>query len=1191
MAGKYQTPSTVYKSQFIGGEVSPSLYGRSDVSAFQTGAEKIRNMFVKSQGSLINRNGTTFIGFPIHNIEDENVRGIPFEFNDNDTYSIILTHRKMQVVRNNGLVLNDTEYRAASITSGETPVVTTSTPHSFANGDHVILVGSSKRFNLDTANQSVTSSSFNSQLFLNMFTYKYNQVDALTFETYATVAFTGDGSIAVEVQTSDDPLFNTYTVIYSSDPKKVAGLGVSTSTPRFSATLNKESILTYIRVHYVVTDGGFETGAVRSNLKIGGNLTTAFDDFNGTIFVASDKTATTFKLKDIDGNYVDFTGFYHNPNTGRFIELYSKSTPWEGADLNDLKYVQSGDTITITHPDYVPYNLIRQDHNVWKLEELNFEPDILPPERVYVDATHYVSATIDGLTNDNPGQISFAKEGSPLNPQTKFRKGSVGFIRGEIGMDEVKDKVYVLDYNSNYDSQTYVLNNTDGEGVNTSDFGTYTGGGEFVGDTLYRYRITAVKEDGTESRPTSAVLVACKSMSEQKDQGTPSPKVNVSWFPSAGAFKYNVYRQEEVQNGQNAVGEKFYYIGETYTNLFVDANRLPDKSKTPPTAYNPFLEPIIERDITNITQEYDPLFTTNVNHGFKVGDVVEFADLAGITELNNYKGYVTYVLGTTFRIKKLSDDTTLDTTNYGKYRVPISGITKSTKCTITFSSPHDFVIGDYVYVTGVLGMTEINSRVFRVGRVPSTTQIVLKNLYLKEFVNSTDWSTYTSAGSVRSWYGNVKRKNPKNSPATCTYFQQRKVFAGSKEFPNGLWFTRLGSYNNMDKSDPTVATDSITYNIADTKVQQIKHLVPMSSLMILTSNGCFKIEGQQGEGLSAKNLDIKPQGSEGSSDIAPLKINSDVIYLQKDHSDVFSLAYDLTKDVFSTTTLVIKSEHLFLGYRIKQWCSLYTPDKLVVALRDDGKLLCLTYNLKANIAAWTVWESPGNSGVDEYISIWSVPENGVDTLYAMTRRRIVTAYGDVYRKFIERLEPRTLETNGQQDVSKMFFMDCGVKRQGEDSESLPATLSLMRGLNHLEGCYVCVVVDGSYQGVKQVRQGMIPLSPGGVNIYVGLPYVSEVTTLPIDSTTGGVMSKRKSINEVQVVVNNTAGLEVSADGVNYSSVADGSIYATDKINLKTGILDYKVRTSSDNTGRVYLRQKYPYPCSILGVEISPMIEG
>lgn len=55
------------------------------------------------------------------------------------------------------------------------------------------------------------------------------------------------------------------------------------------------------------------------------------------------------------------------------------ASPYQEEELNEIEYDQSGDVVTLTHPNHSPRDLKRYSNQSWGLSELSFEPSILPP--------------------------------------------------------------------------------------------------------------------------------------------------------------------------------------------------------------------------------------------------------------------------------------------------------------------------------------------------------------------------------------------------------------------------------------------------------------------------------------------------------------------------------------------------------------------------------------------------------------------------------------------------------------------------------------------------------------------------------------------------------------------------------------------------------------------------------------------
>lgn len=89
--------------------------------------------------------------------------------------------------------------------------------------------------------------------------------------------------------------------------------------------------------------------------------------------------ANTFELKYLNGSNVDSSGFGSYGSGGTIAEVYTISSPYDDGDIPELKYVQSGDVITMTHPSYPPYQLSRTGDTSWTFTAVSFVPEQLAP--------------------------------------------------------------------------------------------------------------------------------------------------------------------------------------------------------------------------------------------------------------------------------------------------------------------------------------------------------------------------------------------------------------------------------------------------------------------------------------------------------------------------------------------------------------------------------------------------------------------------------------------------------------------------------------------------------------------------------------------------------------------------------------------------------------------------------------------
>ena len=90
-------------------------------------------------------------------------------------------------------------------------------------------------------------------------------------------------------------------------------------------------------------------------------------EVNGKRFIVANKTTNTFELSGINSSA--FTAY---SSGGTAARVYEVVTPYVEADLNEIQFAQSADTMFITHPSYAPRKLTRTAHNNWTLTEITF---------------------------------------------------------------------------------------------------------------------------------------------------------------------------------------------------------------------------------------------------------------------------------------------------------------------------------------------------------------------------------------------------------------------------------------------------------------------------------------------------------------------------------------------------------------------------------------------------------------------------------------------------------------------------------------------------------------------------------------------------------------------------------------------------------------------------------------------------
>lgn len=156
------------------------------------------------------------------------------------------------------------------------------------------------------------------------------------------------------------------------------------------------------------------------------------------------------------------------------------------------------------------------------------------------------------------------------------------------------------------------------------------------------------------------------------------------------------------------------------------------------------------RSVSAITQASPGVITTTANHGYATGNFVWISGVNGMTQLNNRSYRVVRVSNTRFSLQSWNGSAwaAVATRSWDGYGAYTSGGTiqpcQVSDCSVVVTaSAHGLTNGDYVYITGVNGMTQINNG----SSVPGyQVANVTTNTYSIGY-NGASWSNYTSGGT------------------------------------------------------------------------------------------------------------------------------------------------------------------------------------------------------------------------------------------------------------------------------------------------------------------------------------------------------------------------------------------------------------------------------------------------------------
>lgn len=421
-----------------------------------------------------------------------------------------------------------------------------------------------------------------------------------------------------------------------------------------------------------------------------------------------------------------------------------------------------------------------------------------------------------------------------------------------------------------------------------------------------------------------------------------------------------------------------------------------------------------------------------------------------------------------------------------------------------------------------------------------------------------------------------KAKNPfsgpGNYPSAVTYFEQRKVFASTKNDPQAMWFTRTGTEANMATSLPLQDNDAINFKLATREANAIMHLIPLQDLMVMTQSGEWRVS----EDIKPTQIMAKPQSAVGASKLEPQLVNNVMLFGSALGGHVRASGYSEEAGGYTTQDLSLRATHLFDDFTLVDSAQSKAPVPVIWYVSSNGKLLGTTYIPEQNINAWHQHDTVNGA----FESVTAVTEGEEDAVYVVVRREI----NGQTRRYVERFASRKVRTTSAEDG---FFVDAGVRYAGD-----PIT-SISQGITHLEGQEVHILVDGAVQPPKKVQSGTVDWPKAGSNVVIGLPIEAVLQTLPLAVEIQGFGQGRpKAVTNAWFRLDESRSLLV---GPALGNLVEAKPRHNEDMGtppaLLSGEVSIKPHAWRGDSGSLFIVHNQPLPITLLSMTLEVDIAG
>ena len=817
------------------------------------------------------------------------------------------------------------------------------------------------------------------------------------------------------------------------------------------------------------------------------------------------------------------------------------TTPYAAEDLKDIHFAQSGDVMTLVHPNYAPRELRRYGVRDWRLVQINF--------------------------------------GAPLAAPTGL-------------------------------SGSYVCNDANAKDAEKTTY-------------KIRYKVTALRttDEGNKESTASAVCEVTGNLYLS------SSRITLTWNAVAGAERYRVYKTYSGVYGYVGEVETTSFVDNNIAN---DPNITPPRYDDPfnqaggitsvtvtngGSGYKTFDGAVTLKSYGAVATSastanslkaltmpmaelkklnYLPASSTNLS-AKKSWTVSSSSGYPGDQEAINWaKSFMELVdeagngSGATFEPEfeitygKSTDQDTNETT-YSKtatltgFRVTGTGngYKKATARVYVVPFPLVTSVIRYEYALTTFTGSDVTCEVvdstgsgaelapvITNGRVASVTVRAGGSGYSSPTIR------FISTGSGSGAAATASVGQAGDYPGAVSYFEQRRIFAGTASRPLFVWMTRPGTESDMSYTLPSQKDNRIKFRVAALQASRIRHIVPLSSLILMTTSAEFRVTTANDDTLTPSSVGVKPQSYVGASNVSPVIVNSSIVYASERGGHVWELGYNWQASGFVTGDMCLRAAHLFDGKTVVSMTQSKAPTSIIWCVSSDGTLLGCTYVPEQSVGAWHRHDTKNGA----FESVACVSEGDEDILYAVIRR---TINGQTVR-YIERMHEREALS-----LEESFFVDAGI----EDVYKTPQ--NFVDNLGHLEGCEVAILADGKVMPRTVVTNGRVTFPDKATRVIVGLPIESDLQTLPVALQTqdgGFAQGSMKNVVREYVRVYRSSGVKVGAsfDELYEAAPRRFESYGTPP-QLKSDNIEVMSGASWGDSGAVCIRQDEPLPLMICGL--------
>lgn len=806
--------------------------------------------------------------------------------------------------------------------------------------------------------------------------------------------------------------------------------------------------------------------------------------------------------------------------------------------------------------------------------------------------------TITGATAANPVVVTSANA---------YTNGEEVFIQSVVGMVELNNRFFIV---ANASGASYELTDRWGANIDGTSFTAYVSGG--TGNTVFELVTPYISADLAllKFRQSNDIMYLTHISYEPRKLSRTDHDV---W--SLDIIDYSPDQVFPV--GITAIADTTGAITYMYKVTALNAD----------TSEESLVGTGTTQAITGATQA-DPVVLTVTGHPFADGDEIHISGIIGMTELNGRRFIIANQATNTVELKgedgsgytAWSSGGSADRTNI---IITNGATTADNTLTIldTIGADRFNIYKSDNGLYGFIGSTETNS--FTDSNIAADLNDTAPKLR-QPFRVAGNYPGAVGLHEQRSIWGNTINDPLSTFMSQTSQFENMNVSSPTKDTDAITLRLVTGQGNEIRH-----------YRSFEDR------------LFAFTSGAVWTIEPGSGvtDAITPSSKKVTISDYLSSTSVPPITIKKNILMISGKQDvgfEVHSLGAQVRPDGslgYVGSDLTVLARHLFEGFTLSEWAYAERPFRLVAAVRSDGKIIVMTYLQEHQVFAWTIWES-ASGGL--YESICSVPEGQEDVLYVIVKRivdgRIVRyqerfhtrVFTDIKDAFfvdsgltLDITDPLTITSatkanpvvigcintysdgdhifinsvEGMEEINNKRFTIANVtgttyELAGEDGTGYTTftgtaisqlQVNIINNLQHLEGEEVIALNNGNLELEHTVSDGSIILNNYGSVIQVGLGYLADFESLPVNPDPRTI-DKKKVVKSLSLRVLNTRGISAgpSKDNMDTYPARSTELWG-DPAALKSDIIHLTISGDWKRDSGYHIQSERGLPMTILSV--------